>query len=243
MPAVQLLYYILFKFDSLSEIQYTTGHMEEGKKVLAVFLVVLFFIIVLGVIVSRTGQLRKNTPSKGGSLESIIFPNRPTKQPTIVIAQKSNEKGGLTQEIEKSTTPGVTTPGVTGAASPQPSQKIALKLPSNTPKVTPKPKPTKSTSETLAKAQPTKSIQPTAKALTSYQLSQQPVVVGDSTDSTTTSQAEAIAGETTADTAYPDSTKGGLQNAQNIPETGSPTILLELAFAGLASGMLLKRKS
>lgn len=65
--------------------------MEEGRKILFVFLIVLFIIIALGVSISRVAKDKADIPIIGGSLEKILFPNRPDPEPTVVIAEKSDD--------------------------------------------------------------------------------------------------------------------------------------------------------
>lgn len=186
--------------------------MEEGKKILGVFLVVLFIIIVVGVIISRTRSQTKNKPLVGGSLESILFPDRPTPKPTAVIAEKSKTTAGTTTTTTNTTK---TTNQNTGSK----------------------------TTSTAGQESQTQGGQ--------GQTGQSPVVLGQSTtttgsNGTTTTTTSGSNGSTTGSTtttSTPDMSKGGVDNAQNIPDTGTPTVFLSFALSALGSGIALRKFS
>jgi len=179
--------------------------MEEGKKILGVFLVVLFIIVVLGVVISRTASKNKKVPLIGGSLESVLFPDRPTPKPSIIVAKKTN-----------------------------------------------------TTSTTTSTSTKTGSTQTTEAGKTTTQNSQVPVVLGDTTSSTTNNSAgtgtttgstvtstNPTTGSTSGTSGTTSTTsqtsKGGVNEAQSIPAAGTPTIYLTFALSALASGVALKR--
>ncbi len=65
---------------------YTTGYMGEARRVIVVFLILLFVIIGMGVLFSRLSKDKKNKPILGGVLDNIFFSKslRTTPTPTPV---------------------------------------------------------------------------------------------------------------------------------------------------------------
>jgi hypothetical protein len=201
--------------------------MEEGKKILGIFLVVLFIIIVLGVVISRVRSQKKNVPIVGGSLESILFPDRPTPKPTTVIAEKSKTTSGSTTNSTTKTTSKTQSSGSNGS---------------------------KTTSTSGQNSQKTTTTQNGQNQTNEGQAGQNPVVLGQSTtqssggttagSNNTGSNNTGSNGTTTSDPYMSsDMTKGGVSNAQNIPDTGTPTIFLSFALSALGSGVALRKYS
>ena len=98
--------------------------MDDAKRVLALFLGLLFVIIVIGVVVNRVAKEKANIPIIGGALERVLFPKRPT--PGVEekeLAKKTDSKGetGKTADgtvvIKKTSTATTTTGGGDKGAS------------------------------------------------------------------------------------------------------------------------------
>ncbi|OGK29478.1 hypothetical protein A3D06_00020 [Candidatus Roizmanbacteria bacterium RIFCSPHIGHO2_02_FULL_40_9] len=104
--------------------------MDDAKKVFAVFLLVLFVLIVIGVTLSKIASQKGKTAISGGgnALERALFPNRPVKEPTLAgqgqaQAQKQTKDTSNTVVIRK------TAEGQAGnvQTNPVPTGKIAQK--------------------------------------------------------------------------------------------------------------------
>lgn len=102
--------------------------MDDAKKVFAIFLLVLFVLIVIGVTLSKFASQKGKTAISGGgnALERALFPDRPVKEPTLAgqsQAQKQVKDTSNTVVIRKTT--GDQTGNV--QVTPAPTSKIAQK--------------------------------------------------------------------------------------------------------------------
>lgn len=82
---------------------YTTGCMDDTKKVFAAFLGLLFIIIFIGVFISRIAQEKKDVPVIS-AIERVFFPNRPTATPEEEMGVEKKEddtKKSNTVAVEK----------------------------------------------------------------------------------------------------------------------------------------------
>lgn len=80
--------------------------MDDAKKVFAVFLLVLFVLIVIGVTLSKIASQKGKTAISGGgnALERALFPDRAVKEPTLAgqsQAQKQTKDTSNTVVIRK----------------------------------------------------------------------------------------------------------------------------------------------